>query len=95
MTIVSPRLGAFSVATWMAATAFSSAQPVLPSQPSAAPPAFGSGTPVQQGLRAGIPAAVPATPSTYLDRMRAPPGDPNQAGVSCVQSAPGARVVCR
>lgn len=95
MTIISPRLCMLSIATWMTATACSSAQPVLPSQPSAAPAAFGIGNWIQQGLRAGIPAAVPATPSSYLDRMRPPPGDPDQTGVSCVQSVPGARVVCR
>ena len=95
MAIVSPRLCALSIATWMAATAVASAQPALPSQPTAAPPDFGSGSLVQQGLRAGLPAAVPATPSTYLDRTRRPPpADPDQAGVSCVQSVPGARVVC-
>jgi hypothetical protein len=95
MTIVFPRLCVLGIATWMAATAVASAQPALPSQPSVAPPAFGSENPVRQGLRAGLPAAVPATPSTYLDRMRRPPGDPDQADASCVQSVPGARVVCR
>jgi len=94
MTIISPHLCGLSIATWMAAAAVSFAQPALPSQPSAAPPAF-SGNLVQQGWRAGIPAAVPATPSSYLDRMRHPPGDPDQAGATCIQSIPGARVVCR